>query len=882
MAMEVTFSRFEDYIGTPYETYIHPIIPVGSTMSALSKITPDRLGKIPGRMKPDGTWAGYNWQAEWQYTKATTLRRYQAWQLEGVPKVIPIGLVTREYIAIDLDTEDEKVVEWFKAKIAAILGVTPVIRRRDGNKTRMVLFFKHKNHTPPITKHKFEALDADGNKHLLEIVGSGEQVVIEGPHAKGAMQYWENGGLVDHIGELPEIDLFMCDELINTLKAEAESQGLTEAKISAGHMGGNSEAHSIGNLVSPLIEKNVDRLTRAIQHIDLDDPRIDYDVFITLLRAICAAVSGDKTYMAEVVWPWACTQSVRKGQGPLTRDQEGGIAWIEERWVSFRDSQVGPDTIYSWAARCGYYEAGNEAAAEKGEGVFDALPDEGDDDGSGVLGGAVGGGSGGAGGSGSNGPLPFAFTDNAVADTFAALHPEWRYTPDQDWVIYKGGVYVPSDMVLADISDVCVAVGAPFRAQGPTQAAIDMTLNGIKKHLLVERKLRCHRAVHAKPADFDADPWMLNTPDFIVDLRTGEFHEHAGQLMRQQTLVSPSCMYGCPRFMEYLDFIANGRDYVIPFLQRWGAYSLIGDIFDQLLLFILGVPGSGKSTFADILARISHTYGKPVSKGFFMRQMEKRTFELYQTRGKRGLFADETPKGATWDEILINSMLGGTMLSAEGKGRDFIDFRNVGTITVTGNHKPAFITHSEESGIGRRLLLLELKKKIADHMPDNTRFPVEVVQEEGAAILMWLVQGAMEGWQSLQSTGSFIGGLEKPLSQQTRKYRLDANPYLEWIKAEMSFDPEGDIDANDAIGLYRAYEQVEYKPKHPERREAFRSGIIALGNLIGRPIIYERRTAGSLKGRYAFKGIRRRSDADNGLDPNAKIVDIFTGEGFRP
>jgi hypothetical protein len=31
-----------------------------------------------------------------------------------------------------------------------------------------------------------------------------------------------------------------------------------------------------------------------------------------------------------------------------------------------------------------------------------------------------------------------------------------------------------------------------------------------------------------------------------------------------------------------------------------------------------------------------------------------------------------------------------------------------------------------------------------------------------------------------------------------------------------------------------------------------------------------------------FNGIRPRSDADNGIDPNAKIVDIFTRGEFKP
>jgi P4 family phage/plasmid primase-like protien len=870
-------SNFLKFAGTRFESYILPIIPANADLKPREDGKPgidrENLGKIPGMyVASANAWVGFG---QWSHhsTSKKHLQTWQGWQTPDIP--IAIGMRTAEFPVVDIDSDDLAIAEAIHTLAWMHLGWSPVRCREES--PRRVLCYKWtpgpKHDRAPVRKMRLAFTDKEGKTHVVEVLGSGQQVVIEGPHRSGKMHYWLDGkGLIDSHDQLVDIAGLEASQFVRALEQWVEEQGFTAVRPSLpASARGLAAAVKVDDPNSPHRARDMELLRRAIEAIDINDPKLDgYETWCSLFRAMWAACGGDRTFYAEHILPW-----LEGNPANLEDDMEAKLA-------SFNDSQLGAEFVFQWAWQFGFEEGLKTFNGDKAEETFGAPPD---DDGGTPL---MAAGSGGTGGNGQTGPLPFTFTDNAVADTFAAVHPEWRYTPDQDWVIYRGGVYVPSDMVLADISDVCVAVGAPFRAQGPTQVAIDMTLNGVKKHLLVERKLRCHRAVHAKPADFDADPWMINTPDFIVDLRTGEFHAHTGQLMRQQSLVAPDLLAhgsyerAAPRFMAYLDFVSNGRDYVIPFLQRWGAYSLVGEIFDQLLLFILGVPGSGKSTFADILARISHTYGKAVSKGFVMRQLEKRTFELYQTRGKRGLFADETPKGATWDEILINSMLGGTMLSAEGKGRDFIDFKNVGTITITGNHKPAFITHSEESGIDRRLLLLELNKKIADHMPDNTRFPVEVVQEEGAAIMMWLVQGAMEGWQSLSSTGSFLGGLEKPLSHQTRKYRLDANPYLEWIKAEMSFDPEGDIDANDAIALYRAYEQVEFKPKHPERREAFRSGLEALGRLVGRPISYGRRTSGQHQGRYVFKGIRRRSDADNGFDPNAKIVDIFTRAEFKP
>jgi hypothetical protein len=64
------------------------------------------------------------------------------------------------------------------------LGATPVIRRRDGS-LRIVMFLEHEDRTPPIHKVRRTYQTPDEKTHTIELLASGQQVVIEGPHAKG-------------------------------------------------------------------------------------------------------------------------------------------------------------------------------------------------------------------------------------------------------------------------------------------------------------------------------------------------------------------------------------------------------------------------------------------------------------------------------------------------------------------------------------------------------------------------------------------------------------------------------------------------------------------------------------------------------------------------
>src|SRR5580704_6063298 len=196
-------TNFLKYAKSPALRYILRIIPAGAKLSAKSKIKPELLGKIPGTMTAEGEWTGFDWTSN-----ATTQQQLMGWQQQqaNLKVVVPLAARTGDMlIALDFDVENETYLNAARDVAERHLGVTPVVRRRDGS-IRCVLIYRHKAGTQPIRKFAGAYLDEQGQKQLVETLGTGQQVVLEGPHAKGAMHYWEGDReLVDHLDEIPEI-----------------------------------------------------------------------------------------------------------------------------------------------------------------------------------------------------------------------------------------------------------------------------------------------------------------------------------------------------------------------------------------------------------------------------------------------------------------------------------------------------------------------------------------------------------------------------------------------------------------------------------------------------------------------------------------------------
>src|SRR5262249_41436064 len=98
----------------------------------------------------------------------------------------------------------------------------------------------------------------------------------------------------------------------------------------------------------------------------------------------------------------------------------------------------------------------------------------------------------------------------------------------------------------------------------------------------IERLARADRRHAAVVDQWDADPWLLNTPGGIVDLRAGAVLPHdPAKYMTKITAVPPGGE--CPLWHKFLNEITGGDWELKAFLQRLAGYALTGSVREHAL-----------------------------------------------------------------------------------------------------------------------------------------------------------------------------------------------------------------------------------------------------------------------------------------------------------
>ncbi len=274
------------------------------------------------------------------------------------------------------------------------------------------------------------------------------------------------------------------------------------------------------------------------------------------------------------------------------------------------------------------------------------------------------------------------------------------------------------------------------------------------------------------PDQLDADPLLLNCPNGVLDLRTGQLSPHDPVLLLTKMTGAPySPQAQGQTFAKFLERVQPDPA-MRAFLARLLGHALEGRVVSHILPIFHGEGGNGKGTLINhaVLPALGD-YADAADAGL----LTARTFDAHPTGvadlcGLRLAVLHETDAGRHLAEGTVKRLTGGDRLKARRMREDFWSFDPSHTFVMLTNHKP--IVAGTDEGIWRRLRLVPWDVVIPDQERDE-QLGARLASELDA-VLAWLV-GGYRDWQA--------NGLDEPeqVTTATAAYRQDSDALRRFI-----------------------------------------------------------------------------------------------------
>lgn len=245
--------------------------------------------------------------------------------------------------------------------------------------------------------------------------------------------------------------------------------------------------------------------------------------------------------------------------------------------------------------------------------------------------------------------------------------------------------------------------------------------------------------VHAH--QLDTDPWALNTPGGIVDLRTGDIRAASpDDLCTRLTKVSVDRRRP-ERWLAFLTETFDGDTEMVGYIQRLAGYSASGVQLEHVLPFLHGSGGNGKSVFLEVLVAVLGDYASTAPPDFLLATGRQDEAAVARLAGLRLVACSEVNQRARFDEAKVKLLTGGDRLTARFLYGNHFTFLPTHHLWLMGNHQPSVEAGGES--FWRRLRLLPFTRQV----PKGKRvegLAGQLVEAEGPRILGWIVAGAIE------------------------------------------------------------------------------------------------------------------------------------------
>lgn len=382
--------------------------------------------------------------------------------------------------------------------------------------------------------------------------------------------------------------------------------------------------------------------------------------------------------------------------------------------------------------------------------------------------------------------LPPEFADDALALNFSSSYGgTLRYVDAwARWFKWDEQVWRHDDTL--HVYDLCRRTCRSYAVNAKPE--IQRSITSGKTIASVEKLVRSDRRHAATVNQWDADPWLLNTPSGIVDLRTREILAHDPMYhITKQTAVGPDAKSGCPLWLKFLDEATAGDVALQAYLQRVCGYALTGITREHAMFFAYGTGRNGKGVFLNTVVSIMGDYAMTADPDTFTASGSgKHLTVLARLQGARLVVAQETEEGIPWAEARIKSITGGDPITANYMRQDHFTYTPQFKLFMAGNHKPGL--KSVDEAIKARFNLVPFVVTIPKEQRDEQL--TEKLAAERPAILQWMIDGCWD-WQQVKLSPPPV------VSEATGEY-FDAEDALGlWIEEACEVRPGYETNCGD-------------------------------------------------------------------------------------
>lgn len=309
--------------------------------------------------------------------------------------------------------------------------------------------------------------------------------------------------------------------------------------------------------------------------------------------------------------------------------------------------------------------------------------------------------------------------------------------------------------------------------------------------------------------DFDTDPDILNCPNGVVDLRTGELFPHDPlRLITKLAGAEYEPGFTTPDWEKAK--LALPPESLAWFQLRMGQAASGHTPPDDLMIICHGGGENGKSSIMEPTTKAMGEFSVLVSDRILLASNDAHPTEMMDLRGARLALLEETPEARRLNVARLKKTIGNSQITARRIAKDPVTYDTTHSFFVNSNYE--LQVDETDRGTWRRLALLvfpytfkkshePLVSEWDRHGDPGLRDRLKGDRDSWKAALAWMIEGAIE-W--------YAGNRVMPeppakVMEDTLKWRAGSDVIMGFFSEAVTPDPNSHIASVDLLEVMNTW-----------------------------------------------------------------------------